>query len=248
MKIHRFYTPTLNDTDILNKTFEIKDNLQINQIANVLRIKPGSKIIIFNGHNSNEYQCEVKDINKVGVTLLITGNIKVELPSTKINVYMSLIKKDLVEDTIGRIVQLGATSFTPIITSRTESKNIHLSASRIAKLVGEATEQCGRADIMRINEILKLNEALAAGVSGVSYVFDISGNGIEYVDHDKHTASNGEVHIYFGPEGGWTVEELATFASAAKANPNFNILKLGQYTLRAETAVVAGVATIKSQL
>ena len=166
---------------------------------------------------------------------------------------LSFIKKDLVEDTVGKLVQMGVIEFTPIITGRTESKNIHINIERINRIVAEAAEQSGRAELMKINSSLKLKDTLETRStslgnkrserSGQDYVFDITGtaniqNIIEGAD------SREAINLYFGPEGGWTNEELETFNKLAIDNSNFYIVKLGDFTMRAETAVIAGVAKV----
>lgn len=251
MKIHRFYNANLTNSDIKSKSFNIKDQAQINQIINVLRLETGDSIILFNGTTSVDYLCKIKDISKSAVKLDITEGIDVAPPSRKINVYMSFIKKDLVEDTVNKLVQMGVTEFTPIITDRTESKNVHINVERINRIVAEAAEQSGRAELMTINSPLRLKDILEthstslgnkrSEQSGQDYVFDITGTA--NVQNIIGGANSGEaVNLYFGPEGGWTNEELETFNRIAIDNSNFHIVKLGDFTMRAETAVIVGVA------
>jgi RsmE family RNA methyltransferase len=128
---------------------------------------------------------------------------------------------------------------------------VHINVERINRIVAEAAEQSGRAELMKINRPVKLKDILEtrstslgnkrSEQSGQDYVFDITGTAnVQNIIGGGN--SGGAINLYFGPEGGWTHEELETFNRIAIDNSNFHIVKLGDFTMRAETAVAAGVA------
>jgi 16S rRNA (uracil1498-N3)-methyltransferase len=60
---------------------------------------------------------------------------------------------------------------------------------------------------------------------------------------DSIPQGTNSVLLAFGPEGGWTEKELATFREAGWTSAS-----LGHTILRAETAVIAALAVVASVL
>jgi len=56
-------------------------------------------------------------------------------------------------------------------------------------------------------------------------------------------ATDGEIFLAVGPEGGWTDDELQTFHQAGWTSAS-----LGNTILRAETAAIAATAVVASML
>lgn len=259
MKIHRFYSHSETSNKSIGDMVEILDIGQIKQIQNVLRLESGDEIIIFS--NNLDFLCTITDIRKSKIILTIKDLKKVSKPSISIHVFMSFIKKDLLEESINKLVQLGISEFTPIISDRTENKNTHLNLERVHKIAIEALEQSGRADMVKINHPIKLNQInfnTKDYIDACNIICDISGE--EWGTNLNLWHRNKKYNLFFGPEGGWTDNEMLAFNELANQSSqpetpintptkqqnekNFHIIKLGEYTMRAETAVVAGVAKI----
>lgn len=231
MKLHRFFNKTGAAGEILN----IIDEELLNQIKNVLRLKTGERIILFDGE-LNESLAEIKEIGKNSLTVKILKTEKNQNePQNQTILYCALLKRENFEITVQKITETGIKEIHPIITERTIKLNFK--KDRLEKIIKEAAEQSGRGIIPTLNETLDFKKAVeSASKNNLNILLDSIGEpfnnnlSTSQVDNLKKSA---RVGIFVGPEGGWTEKELA-FAKSK----NFKIASLGKLTLRAETAAI----------
>jgi 16S rRNA (uracil1498-N3)-methyltransferase len=130
---------------------------------------------------------------------------------------------------IEKCTELGVQSWTPLLSERTV---VHPGETKIEKLrrkVIEACKQCGRDDLMGINEPSALATFLASKPDAATgWLLDPSGSAIG-------VGKPGWACI--GPEGGWTKDEIA-----AAQDLRWQIHSLGGHVLRIETACLAVAA------
>ncbi len=238
MKIHRFYIKDY----VAKEKFKLIDKELAHQLTKVLRIKSGEQVIIFNGIENYDYLCKVSEIsNKEICFTLIEKLEKSSEVKRVVNLYFA-IPKSGVEDILRACSEIGADSFYPIITERTEKKD--LNHERLVKIIVEASEQCGRNIIPIINYTQKLNDVSPFPKNSIAY-------------HTKNTdpsptpphgrelgpltsspsigegaqRAEGVVSIFIGPEGGFTDSEIDYMAKCGAEIRNLNT-----YTLRTVTA------------
>ncbi len=227
MKIHRFYI----NKEIQEGDFVLSDKAITHQLLNVFRFKVGDRINIFNG-DGFEYEATIlKIINKNEILLDVNEKQEGFVPKQKITLYQSLIKKDNMEWVIQKATELGVSKIIPVVSGRSEKKGFNL--ERANKISIEASEQCGRADIVEIGDVIDLKSVDLDGSRKIA--FDISGIKIK----ESSLGDAPSISIFIGPEGGWTVEELDYF----KSN-NFVVASLGEIMLRAETASVVATSLV----
>jgi 16S rRNA (uracil1498-N3)-methyltransferase len=105
------------------------------------------------------------------------------------------------------------------------------------KILQEAAEQCGRADIPTVCEPRTVQQlVLDQALHWQFVVLEKGGWSLSSVRFQSPLA------LLVGPEGGWSERELALFS-----DQQIPKISISQFTLRAETAAVAG-ATILGQL
>src|SRR5205823_2054346 len=105
---------------------------------------------------------------------------------------------------------------------------------RYARIVQEATEQCGRVRPPCVDAVLPFSQALAAAGSGSAFLLHTGA--VERLS-DLLRASEGKViTLCVGPEGGFTDGEVALAAERPIIPAS-----LGPRVLRAETAALAAV-------
>ena len=272
MKIHRFYFENNLNNYKVGDNIDIANQEQKHQILNVLKLEKGEYISLFN--DKRVLLCEIKETEnnrkRQKVSLLIKdikmSDIKIVenednrfRKDIEINLYMSVIKKDKFEMIIEKAVELNATSVTPLITMRTEKSNIQSITNdnekkRISKIIIEATEQCGRMDIMQYhtsqtidqsislltdtnNNVLNLFTHIEASenIREVLYSFKEKQ---EYIVNDKNVAKS-IINIYIGPEGGWHDDEIDKMKQAG-----YRPVSIARYVLRAETAAIAALSQV----
>lgn len=214
--MHRFYTKDLSISDT-----------EAHQIKNVLRIKPGEKIILFDGSGYDfisEFDGEgVKIVEKV---------LNRREPERKIYLFQSLLKKDNMEWIFQKGTEIGVFEFVPVLSARSIKKDFN--QARAEKIIREAAEQSGRAILPRVSEVSSFREALEfvqrERLSGV--IADLNSK-----KHISETLKEAMMAIFVGPEGGWTEEEI----TEAKES-GFKAVSLGKLQLRAETAAIVATA------
>jgi 16S rRNA (uracil1498-N3)-methyltransferase len=227
MRLHRFY---IKEDSVGEVELVLREDTILHQMRDVFRLGSGDRVILFNRQGFDYiYVAELISKREARFKLLEkTPNI---IPSKKVTLYMSLIKKDNFEMVLEKCTELGVTHFVPVITERTQSKNLNM--ERAEKIMKEASEQCGRGDIPTLNETISLEKVL--DISPDVIAFDMTGGNFQITNHKLQT------ELLIGPEGGWSEKELNLFKEK-----KIQTFKLGETVLRAETAaIVASVYLIK---
>jgi 16S rRNA (uracil1498-N3)-methyltransferase len=231
MKIHRFFVK--HKLEDLPEIY-ITDLDIIHQIKDVLRLKKGDSVCLFDG-SGIEYFGKVKIIMKKESIISkekiksFSNNSKICLPvgMVKIKLSPSLIKKDKLEWVYQKATEIGVFSLNPIISERTEKQKIN--KERLGKIVKEASEQSGKIFIPEINEPQGLEDFLKENRENI-YALDLCETKIDV----SQMKGFDEVTILIGPEGGWGEKDLENFEKY-----NVKRISLGEQILRAETASIA---------
>ncbi len=226
MRLHRFYT---SQRIVGDKTFDISDRDLVHQWRNVFRYNVGSQVILFDG-SGTDYTCMISSLRNLGATLAVVRTQKTRVPEKEVVLCLSLIKKDNFELSVQKAVELGVRAVVPIMSERSEKKNI--SEARLHKIIVEATEQSGRGDVMRVWPISTLLDSFSLPLPAKK-LFCEPGSGEALSPADEPVA------LYVGPEGGFSPDETKLLREHG-VNP----VSLGPFVLRAETAAIVAVAKV----
>lgn len=208
-------------------------------LARVLRVRVGQQFdIVAGGVLRRGTVIAVNDIR-------VEFELGEEIPSTEvtpITVLLSVFKFDRMEWAIEKCTELGVSRIVPVIARRTEA---HLASAAIKRrerwqrIVKQAAEQSRRTFVPEITEPAKVTETANLPV-GTRIILDETEADIRLKDVLTENSS-AQIALAFGPEGGWTGDELKLFQSTG-----WNSASLGPTILRAETAVIAAVAIAAS--
>ena len=223
MRLHRFFI----EQEILeNGEMTLTDKDLIHQWGKVFRLKAGDRVILFDG-TGFDYVSEIILLNKnEGVLKVIEKKLNENIPKKEIHLFQSIIKKDKFEWVLEKGTELGVSYFHPIISERSEKKNINFERAR--KIIKEASEQSGRRNLPSISELINLENALNNDF--LSIAFHPTGDKFDKNNLEKEKV----LGIFIGPEGGWSDRELGIFKEKG-----VSILSLGRQILKAETASIA---------
>jgi 16S rRNA (uracil1498-N3)-methyltransferase len=154
-----------------------------------------------------------------------------------ITVHLSLFKFDRLEWSIEKLTELGVVRIVPLLAERSGHHLIKAATTRLArwrKIAHEATQQSRRIAPPEIAEPASLTQVLAA----------VEDNRIVLSETEQSVSLKSilgicrpPLSLAFGPEGGWTAEEVRMFGNAG-----WKSASLGHTILRAETAAIAAVA------
>ena len=203
----------------------------INQTKNVLRLKVGDTIVIFD-NSGFDFKAQIEKYTKDSVTLSIIDKVRNSVGLERETwLFASIVKKDKFEWIIEKATELGVSHIVPLISSRTEKKEIN--SERLLKILVEASEQSGRATIPVLHDVLTLSSAISKYQDVKAIAWEPAAEKVSRDDLKE------VIGTYIGPEGGWTLDELELFKT------NKIVLKsLGPQVLRSETAVVATLSQI----
>jgi 16S rRNA (uracil1498-N3)-methyltransferase len=225
MRLHRFFVESNIDKDKIN-TFS-SDTL-LHQMKSVFRFHDGIQFILFNGQ-AVDYVCEAVSLTKKELVfrVLETRDVKRYSPCN-LALAFSLVKKDNVEWIIQKGTELGVQEFIPLVSERSEKKGFNMERAR--RIMIEACEQSGRAEVPVVREAVALSEFLENEKRPL-VVLHTGGNQFKNI---FETRSSNDVVACIGPEGGWSDREVTSFVERGAL-----VMTLPVPVLRAETAAIA---------
>jgi 16S rRNA (uracil1498-N3)-methyltransferase len=207
------------------------DAAQANYLGNVMRLKEGGRLLLFDGA-SGEWLAEVVAAGKRRMTVAVVELTRPQESVPDLWLAFAPVKKGRVDWLVEKAVELGVARLLPVVTQRTIVDRLNL--ERMRAHIVEAAEQCGRTSLAGIEEPVKLDALLKArDPARTLYFADETGG-----EPAASAFKPGPALILIGPEGGFTPGE----ATAIRATPNARAISLGPRILRAETAALAAVA------
>jgi 16S rRNA (uracil1498-N3)-methyltransferase len=242
MRLHRFFI----EEQLRNKKeITILESELIHQLKNVFRLNAGDRLILLD-NSGFEYISEIILLSKSKAEIkIVDSSVSENLLDKEREVWLfaSLIKKDNFEWIIEKTTELGISHIVPIVSARTEKKELNI--ERAHKILKEASEQSGRGIMPMLHDIRNLDDAIThAQEQSVHLIaFHLEGEHFnkEKILNRQSTLEKSlnipqekkNIGILIGPEGGWSDNEITLFKSK-----NIPIYSLGKQVLRAETAAI----------
>ena len=148
-KIRLYFSKELKANLLSNLSTE-----QSHYIKNVMRLKPGDTISLFNSMNG-EWSAKIVSHTKGNTEFKVEKLIKSKKLENDLWLAFSPIKKNPLDMMIQKTTELGIQKFIPILSERTSVKEIN--TERLKKIIVEASEQSNRISIPEIKNIQTLN-------------------------------------------------------------------------------------------
>jgi len=203
-------------------------------VANVMRLKLGSRINFFN--KDGEWESEITFIQKDKVEVKFTKKIIQGNNSSKIELAICLVKKTPMENILQKSTELGVSKIIPIVSERTEVKELNF--ERAKKIVIEATEQSNQLNPPEISEVIKFRDYLKKLDSSTKLLFaDVNSQNILKNDDIKKGEA---LSVLIGPEGDFSPAERESILKVTDAK-SFTISK---NILRSDTAVITAISLV----
>ena len=227
---------------------ELKTNLQSNlsneqshYIKNVMRLKPGDTISLFNSENG-EWNAKIVNHNKESTEFKVEKLVKTKKLENEIWLAFSPIKKNFLDMMIQKTTELGVQKFIPILSERTNVKEVN--TERLKKIIIEASEQSNRISVPEIKNLELLKNFLNKFPNDGTLIFcDINCEKSD-IKNILSKKKQGPICILIGPEGDFSEKERQLIIG----NKEFFSLSLAGNVLRAETAAIAAVTIVNYQL
>lgn len=211
-------------------------------LQNVLRLKTGAVVSLFNGIDGEWHGSLIAGINSVSVEILALRQPQQEPYGP--GLMFTPLKKGPVEFLVQKATELGVSDFLPTITDFTDVKRFNF--ERIEAIVIEAAEQCGRLTIPKIEQPKKLNERLQLWPKNTTLIFAAEAGPAKPIDEALRESKKDNTLLKWvlavGPVGGFSPAEHTLLRGLSYAIP----IGLGPRLLRAETAAVATLSCWQS--
>jgi len=203
---------------------------QANYLGNVLRLKEGAELLLFDG-SSGEWLARVSQAAKKRMSLAVERQTRAPEAIPDVWLAFAPVKRAQTDWLIEKATELGAARLIPVMTQRTVAERVRL--DRLEAIAIEAAEQCGRTRLPVIAEPISLKQLLASRDVRRLYFADEGGG-----EPAAKAFEPGPALILTGPEGGFADEER----EAIRAADNSVAISLGPRILRAETAALASLS------
>lgn len=217
------------------------DAQQAHYLANVLRMRPEAKLLVFNGRDG-EWLAEVAAVEKKKVLLRLLTQVRPQPPHPDLIYCFAPLKAGRLDYLVQKAVEMGAGVLQPVITQHTQMSTIGL--DRLRANVIEAAEQCGILAIPRVEEVVKLDRLLWLWEPGRRLIFCDEGADTNNPIPALSAIAERKLGLLVGPEGGFSEEERQQL----RALPYVTSIPLGPRILRADTAAVAALAVIQATI
>jgi 16S rRNA (uracil1498-N3)-methyltransferase len=220
---------------------------QANYLVNVLRLKAGDAVLLFNGRDG-EWRAELSAPRKKAVALTVDERMRAQTSAGDLDYLFSPLKHARLDYMVQKAVEMGVSRLAPVIMRHTQAERVNLARMRANAI--EAAEQCGVLAIPEIAEPKKLDSVVHGWKADRLLVFcDEEANVKDPVAALSSARSGGitgrmPVSVLIGPEGGFADSERAALLKL----PNVVRLALGPRILRADTAAVAALALVQTVL
>lgn len=212
---------------------------QANYLRNVLRLRRGDEILVFNGRDG-EWRTAISEMEKRACNLRCVTQVRPQSDGPDIDYLFAPLKRARLDYMVQKATELGVARLRPVLTRHTIAGRVNL--ERMRANVIEAAEQCGILRIPEVVEPVALDAAIAAWPSDRCLIFADEGAEVTSPIAALGACPAGPTALLIGPEGGFSEAER----SLLLAQPFTLRLSLGPRVMRADTAAVAALAMLNA--
>ena len=248
--MHRFYIAP----ETWNSVAPMLSGSEARHAREVLRMKAGEKLVLFNGQG-REITAEIVDLSGAEIRLRKLHEAETQPLQCRIVLGQAIPKGKNMELIVQKAVEIGAAEIAPIISDRTivqvDSESATQKQSKWRQIAIEAAKQSGQNWLPRVHTPRKLTE-LFSMASQESFDLRLIGSLQPDARHLKkiladywreHELRPRSVLMLIGPEGDFTPAELS-LARRHGCQP----ITLGPIILRVETAAIYCLSILSHEL
>ncbi len=248
--MHRFYIAP----ETWNSVAPMLSGSEAHHAREVLRMKAGEKLVLFNGQG-REITAEIVDLSGAEIRLRKLHEAETPPLQCRIVLGQAIPKGKNMELIVQKAVEIGAAEIAPIISDRTivqvDSESATQKQSKWRQIAIEAAKQSGQNWLPRVHTPRKLAELFSMAPE-VSFDLRLIGSLQPDAGHLKkiladysreHELRPRSVLILIGPEGDFTPAEFS-LARRHGCQP----ITLGPIILRVETAAIYCLSILSYEL
>jgi 16S rRNA (uracil1498-N3)-methyltransferase len=214
---------------------------QAHYLGNVLRLKQGDEVLLFNGADG-EWCAELGAIGKKKTEVKVLRQTRPQATAPDLHFLFAPLRRARLDYTAQKATEMGASVLQPVITRRTIAER--LNADRLLANAIEAAEQCGVLRVPEVREPESLGRLLDRWDEKRLLIFADEAAPIASPIEALAAQPQRPIAVLIGPEGGFEPEERALLLRQTCVMR----LSLGPRTMRADTAAVACLALVNAVL
>jgi 16S rRNA (uracil1498-N3)-methyltransferase len=214
---------------------------QAHYLGNVLRLKQGARLLVFNGKDG-EWCAQLESVGKKKATLDLEHQTRPQAEGPDLHYLFAPLKRARLDYMAQKATEMGASLLKPVITRRTMAERVN--TDRLLANAIEAAEQCGILRVPTVGEPEKLTQLLASWDETRLLIFADEAAATASPLEVLSSRAAGPVAVLIGPEGGFEPDERR----ALLAKPFVLPISLGPRVMRADTAAVAALALVNAVL
>lgn len=251
--MHRFYIPPADWSPGALRL----DEAQSHHCANVLRLAPGAKVVVFNGRGVETTAQITEGTARKQVCLTALQTVKTPPLPCRITLAQAVPKGKNMDLIVQKATELGAAAIAPLLSDRTiarvdDEDNARVKQAKWQLGAIEAAKQCGQNWLPEVSAPVT-PKAFFAGLP--LHAFDLmliaslqSGARnlrawLEQFSNAHPGKRPASALVLVGPEGDFTPAEIA-LALSAGCHP----ITLGPIVLRTETAAIYCLSVLSYEL
>ncbi len=215
-------------------------------LATVLRLRPGTCIVISNGQGE-AYRCCLEkvgpDVSQARLVERLEGE-KGQL--LQITLALGITRGERFELALEKAVELGVGAIIPLACQRSvprwEGTRLDKKRERWQKIARTATKQCGRSLVPEIEHPLAIPELITAYGNVDELLVPYENTRTKsLVSLLPQVREQSRITVVVGPEGGFAPDEISALVQAGG-----QLVSLGPRILRSETAAIVTLALLMS--
>lgn len=214
---------------------------QANYLANVLRLKDGAELLIFNGRDG-EWLCTIEISGRKKASLILVKQSRPQPVAPSLMVLFAPIKVGRLEYMVQKMTEMGAGIIQPVFTDHTQLHKINV--KRLQANIIEAAEQCGVLSVPELRPAQKLSKLLDEWDKQRHLIFCDEGHVRNNPMSILKQLRGAQIAVLVGPEGGFSQQER----NLLNGKDYVSSIPLGPRILRADTAVVTALAIIQATI
>lgn len=210
-------------------------------LAQVLRIKPGQSITVFDGFGRRA-QAEVLSVSRDHVSLKLGPTETPAPPLPAITLAQAIPKGKNMDLIVQKAVELGISRIDPLVTRNTIVQPGDGKSGKWRRNALEACKQCGQDNLPHIADPQPFDHWLAGrnDAAGLNLIASLAPGARPLRDILHAHPGTTTATLLIGPEGDFTPDET-TAALAAGFQP----VSLGSIVLRVETAALYCLSALR---
>jgi len=212
-------------------------------LGRVLRAEPGQLYELSDG--KRVWLARIEEVQRDRVEFSLAEELASGEPLFQTELLLSIVKFDAFEFALEKATELGVSRIVPLVAARSEKSLLAAApkrAERWKKILLEASQQSRRLGIPELAPLTKLEAALSSHSGRLKILLSErpEAPSLRGILEGQNAAA---AVLAIGPEGGWADAELQRAETHG-----FREASLGRLILRAETAVIAALASLNYAL